>query len=266
MTGDDHQRHLQRVGEPDAVANMANAAALVWEYLPDLNWAGFYRMVDGELVLGPFQGKAACIRIPLGKGVCGTAAATRETQRVEDVHGFPGHIACDAASASELVVPVLDGERLIAGSTNFDFASWHVEEEYVAILDDPALAADFHAHVIVPAEVAAHPVGHWHPTRWQAAKARTALRAAELGCDALFKGTSVDGVYSADPKTSPAAKRFDRITFGEILKLDLRIMDPAAITLARDNGIPVVVFSIRKPGAVVEVVNGGGLFTTVTKD
>jgi GAF domain-containing protein len=100
-------------GEPDAVANMANAAALVWEYLPDLNWAGFYRMVDGELVLGPFQGKAACIRIPLGKGVCGTAAATRETQRVEDVHAFPGHIACDAASASELVVPVLDGERLI---------------------------------------------------------------------------------------------------------------------------------------------------------
>jgi GAF domain-containing protein len=100
-------------GEPDAVANMANAAALVWEYLPDLNWAGFYRMVDGELVLGPFQGKAACIRIPLGKGVCGTAAATRTTQRVEDVHAFPGHIACDAASASELVVPILDGERLI---------------------------------------------------------------------------------------------------------------------------------------------------------
>ena len=99
--------------EPDAVANMANAAALIWEYLPDLNWAGFYRMVDGELVLGPFQGKAACIRIPLGKGVCGTAAAARATQRVEDVHAFPGHIACDAASASELVVPILDGERLI---------------------------------------------------------------------------------------------------------------------------------------------------------
>lgn len=76
--------------EPDAIANMANAAALVWQYLPDLNWAGFYRMVGGELVLGPFQGKAACIRIPLGKGVCGTAAATRETQLVEDVHAFPG--------------------------------------------------------------------------------------------------------------------------------------------------------------------------------
>ncbi|SEN34605.1 GAF domain-containing protein [Sphingomonas gellani] len=93
--------------EPDAIANMANAAAVIWQYLPDLNWAGFYRMVDGELVLGPFQGKAACIRIPVGKGVCGTAAATRATQRVEDVHAFPGHIACDAASRSELVVPLV---------------------------------------------------------------------------------------------------------------------------------------------------------------
>jgi GAF domain-containing protein len=100
-------------GEPDAIANMANAAALLWEYLPDLNWAGFYRNVDGELVLGPFQGKAACIRIPFGSGVCGTAAATRESQLVEDVHAFPGHIACDAASASELVVPIIvDGELL----------------------------------------------------------------------------------------------------------------------------------------------------------
>ncbi|WP_294316294.1 GAF domain-containing protein [uncultured Sphingomonas sp.] len=99
--------------EPDAIANMANAAALVWQYLPDLNWAGFYRMVGGELVLGPFQGKAACIRIPLGKGVCGTAAATRETQLVEDVHAFPGHIACDAASRSELVVPIVHEGRLI---------------------------------------------------------------------------------------------------------------------------------------------------------
>jgi GAF domain-containing protein len=100
-------------GEPDAIANMANAAALLWEYLPDLNWAGFYRNMDGELVLGPFQGKAACIRIPFGLGVCGTAAATGESQLVEDVHAFPGHIACDAASASELVVPiVVDGELL----------------------------------------------------------------------------------------------------------------------------------------------------------
>lgn len=97
--------------EPDAVANMANVAALLFEYLPDVNWAGFYRLIDGELVLGPFQGKAACIRIALGSGVCGTAAATRETQLVSDVHAFPGHIACDAASASELVVPiVVDGE------------------------------------------------------------------------------------------------------------------------------------------------------------
>ena len=99
--------------EPDAVANMANAAALVWQYLPDLNWAGFYRMVDGELVLGPFQGKPACIRIPLRKGVCGTAAAERRTMRIDDVHAFPGHIACDAASASELVVPIVAGDRLI---------------------------------------------------------------------------------------------------------------------------------------------------------
>jgi L-methionine (R)-S-oxide reductase len=100
-------------GEPDAIANMANAASLLWEYLPDLNWAGFYRNVGGELVLGPFQGKAACIRIPFGSGVCGAAAATRETQLVEDVHAFPGHIACDAASASEIVVPIIvDGELL----------------------------------------------------------------------------------------------------------------------------------------------------------
>ena len=94
-------------GEPDPVANMANAAALIWEYLPDINWAGFYRMIGGELVLGPFQGKAACIRIPVGKGVCGTAAATRQTQLIDDVHAFPGHIACDGASASELVVPIV---------------------------------------------------------------------------------------------------------------------------------------------------------------
>lgn len=100
-------------GESDPIANMANAAALVFQYLPDLNWAGFYRLVGDELVLGPFQGKAACIRIALGSGVCGTAAATRETQRVDDVHAFPGHIACDAASASELVVPIVDQGRLL---------------------------------------------------------------------------------------------------------------------------------------------------------
>ena len=100
-------------GESDAVANMANAAALIWEYLPDLNWAGFYRVVGDELVLGPFQGKAACIRIAFGKGVCGTAAAMRATQLVPDVHAFPGHIACDAASESELVVPIVHDGRLI---------------------------------------------------------------------------------------------------------------------------------------------------------
>ncbi len=99
--------------EPDAVANMANAAALMWQYLPDLNWAGFYRLVGGELVLGPFQGKPACIRIAMGAGVCGTAAATLATQLVDDVHAFPGHIACDADSRSELVVPILrDGVLL----------------------------------------------------------------------------------------------------------------------------------------------------------
>ena len=101
-------------GEADTVANMANISALIWQFLPDLNWAGFYRMVGGELVLGPFQGKTACIRIPLGKGVCGAAAASGDTQLVEDVHAFPGHIACDAASASEIVVPVIRDGKVVA--------------------------------------------------------------------------------------------------------------------------------------------------------
>ena len=109
-------------GEADGVANMANISALLWQYLPDLNWAGFYRMVDDDpstgsgqgLVLGPFQGKAACIRIPLGKGVCGAAAAQGVSQLVEDVHAFPGHIACDADSRSELVVPVVRDGVVIA--------------------------------------------------------------------------------------------------------------------------------------------------------
>ena len=100
--------------EPEAIANMANVAALIWQFLPDLNWSGFYRMVGGELVLGPFQGKPACIRIPLGRGVCGTAAASGQTQLVEDVHAFPGHIACDAASASEIVVPVEVNGQVVA--------------------------------------------------------------------------------------------------------------------------------------------------------
>jgi GAF domain-containing protein len=101
-------------GEPDPVANMSNLAALLWQYLPDLNWSGFYRNVADELVLGPFIGKPACIRIPFGQGVCGTAAKTGETQVVPDVHAFPGHIACDAASRSELVVPVLREGKVIA--------------------------------------------------------------------------------------------------------------------------------------------------------
>ena len=101
-------------GEPDPIANMANVAALIWETLPDLNWAGFYRNVDGELVLGPFQGRPACIRIPFGKGVCGAAAETLRVQRIEDVQAFPGHIACDSASASELVVPIVGDGGLVA--------------------------------------------------------------------------------------------------------------------------------------------------------
>ncbi|TXH05786.1 MAG: GAF domain-containing protein [Nevskiaceae bacterium] len=100
-------------GERDRVANAANLAALIWHSLPDLNWAGFYRFDGRELVLGPFQGKPACLRIAIGKGVCGTAAAERRTVIVEDVHAFPGHIACDAASNSEIVVPLLDGDALL---------------------------------------------------------------------------------------------------------------------------------------------------------
>jgi len=101
-------------GEPDVIANMANLAALMWEFIPELNWAGFYRVVEGELVLGPFVGRPACIRIPMGQGVCGAAAQSGKTQLVADVHAFPGHIACDAASASELVVPVLRDGNVVA--------------------------------------------------------------------------------------------------------------------------------------------------------
>ena len=98
-------------GVPFQTANLANASALLWQELPDLNWAGFYLMKDGQLVLGPFQGKVACIHIAVGKGVCGTAVAEDKTQLVEDVHAFPGHIACDGASNSEIVVPIHhDGE------------------------------------------------------------------------------------------------------------------------------------------------------------
>ena len=121
-TGDKDQLYAELIraadsltaGEPDGIANMANVAALLWETLPDLNWAGFYRNVGGELVLGPFQGRPACIRIPFGQGVCGAAAESLRVQRVEDVNAFPGHIACDSASASELVVPIVRDGKLVA--------------------------------------------------------------------------------------------------------------------------------------------------------
>jgi GAF domain-containing protein len=101
-------------GESDAVANMANVAALIWQLVPELNWAGFYRAIGDELVLGPFCGKPACIRIPFGQGVCGTAAASGASQLVVDVRAFAGHIACDAASRSELVVPVTRDGAVVA--------------------------------------------------------------------------------------------------------------------------------------------------------
>ncbi len=101
-------------GESDGIANMANLAALVWQWVPDLNGAGFYRAAGDDLVLGPFCGKPACIRIPIGQGVCGAAAAEAATQRVADVHAFPGHIACDAASRSELVVPIVRDGAVVA--------------------------------------------------------------------------------------------------------------------------------------------------------
>lgn len=101
-------------GERDGVANMANVAALMWEFLGQVNWTGFYRLVEGELVLGPFVGRPACIRIPLGQGVCGAAAQSGATQLVADVHAFPGHIACDGETLSELVVPVLRDGAVIA--------------------------------------------------------------------------------------------------------------------------------------------------------
>jgi len=100
-------------GERDGLANCANLAALLYELLPDLNWAGFYFLRGEELVLGPFQGRVACVRIALGRGVCGTAARERRTILVPDVHAFPGHIACDARSCSEIVVPLLDGDKLL---------------------------------------------------------------------------------------------------------------------------------------------------------
>jgi len=114
--------------ETDPIANLANASALIWEALPDINWAGFYILRGGELVLGPFQGRPACVRIAMGKGVCGTAAAGKRTIVVEDVNAFPGHIACDAASRSEIVVPLVSGGAL--------FGVLDVDAPRVARFDD----------------------------------------------------------------------------------------------------------------------------------
>ncbi len=121
LTGDKPEQYGQLLaqvrgllhGERERIANAANLSALVYHALPSLNWAGFYFYDGTELVVGPFQGLPACVRIPLDKGVCGAAARTRQTQRVADVHAFPGHIACDSASRSELVVPLFDGDSLI---------------------------------------------------------------------------------------------------------------------------------------------------------
>lgn len=108
----DQAEHLM-ADEHNVVANAANLAALIYHTLPNLNWAGFYFYDGTELVVGPFQGKPACVRIALGRGVCGTAASTRQTQRIADVHAFEGHIACDSASNSEIVLPLYDGDQLI---------------------------------------------------------------------------------------------------------------------------------------------------------
>jgi GAF domain-containing protein len=107
------QLHHLLEDEPDRTANLANASALLNQFLENVNWVGFYLWKDGELVLGPFQGLPACVRIPSGKGVCGTACRERRTVRVDDVHLFPGHIACDAASNAEIVVPLMAGDDLI---------------------------------------------------------------------------------------------------------------------------------------------------------
>jgi L-methionine (R)-S-oxide reductase len=117
-------------GEHDLIANAANCAALLYQSLPDVNWAGFYLYKEGELVLGPFQGNPACMRIALGKGVCGSGAELRQTVVVENVHEFPGHIACDIASNSEIVVPLIKDKRLI-GVLDLDspsFARFDVED------------------------------------------------------------------------------------------------------------------------------------------
>lgn len=130
-------------GVPHFVANLANASALLWHSMEDLNWAGFYLMEGGQLVLGPFQGKTACIEIPVGKGVCGTAVAQKATQLVPDVHAFPGHIACDSASNSEIVVPIFRGGEVVAvldidspSLGRFDEADKAGLEAFVKVLEE----------------------------------------------------------------------------------------------------------------------------------
>ncbi|NQZ83682.1 MAG: GAF domain-containing protein [Colwellia sp.] len=124
--------------EPDVIANMANISALLFEKLSDVNWVGFYRVVANELVLGPFQGKIACIRIPVGKGFCGTAVSDNSTQRIADVHSFSGHIACDATSNAEIVIPVEVEGKVIAvldiDSTKFDRFDLHDQNGLEAII------------------------------------------------------------------------------------------------------------------------------------
>lgn len=130
-------------GESDGVANMANVAALLWEFLDEVNWTGFYRSVDGELVLGPFVGRPACIRIPFGTGVCGAAAESRATQLVPDVHAFPGHIACDGDTKSELVVPVIrDGDVVAVIDLDSPAAARFDAEDAAGIERLAALLAD----------------------------------------------------------------------------------------------------------------------------
>jgi L-methionine (R)-S-oxide reductase len=128
-------------GESNMIANLSNASALLNQFLDRVNWAGFYLMEDGELVLGPFQGLPACVRIPLGRGVCGSSAKEQKTYVVEDVHAFPGHIACDAASQSEIVVPIVKEGRLIGvldidspEKNRFDEIDKEKLEEFVQVL------------------------------------------------------------------------------------------------------------------------------------
>jgi GAF domain-containing protein len=129
-------------GEKEWLPNLANASALLWMALRDINWAGFYLMKNGELLLGPFQGKPACIHIPVGRGVCGTAVSENRTQLVEDVHQFPGHIACDGASNSEIVVPIRSGDKIVGvldidspAVSRFDGEDRKGLEEFVRILE-----------------------------------------------------------------------------------------------------------------------------------